>query len=223
MKRKGADLPVRRGGQPKIRKWRREAIQKRLRQLRKDHTEKGTDEGFALVLGVPRQTVSSWFGTKTPGTAHILAISDKLDVQPTWLLLGEGPEYLGATLPVRDMASQLHGYVLGILAKEARANPDFLREAVLPTPIEMLGGVLEGYRAVVRQAVNTARSLRRAAARDGLGADESVLGRALQLVMAQDIAKSSGLPPVDLPGTEVDLEPERWPIPPLTVGPRAAP
>ncbi len=116
----------------------------------------------------------------------MLAIAEELLVQPTWLLLGEGAERLGAPLPDRDMAARLHDHIKGVLAAELRTTPEFV-ESVLPVAEDLLRDAEERYRAQVGEGVRQQREWKRS---------QSLLDRALEmtdLTRKQQAAKQQAL------------------------------
>lgn len=97
------------GGQPSISLQKKREIRDRIRQCYKKIVGVLTYDGFARHLGVPRTTITGWFGNppRVPSSAHVLALAERANVSPTWLLLGEGPELRGMPLPATDLAPAL--------------------------------------------------------------------------------------------------------------------
>lgn len=65
-------------------------IGERLLEVRK---EKGlSQKAFAQALGVSKGAISSHENAvQVPGSAIIAAVCERFDIEPRWLLLGEGP------------------------------------------------------------------------------------------------------------------------------------
>src|SRR5712692_1491680 len=60
-----------------------------------------SQSALARHLGIPRPTIAGWFQgqPKVPDPAHMIVMAVKDRLSPTWLLLGQGPELIGAALP----------------------------------------------------------------------------------------------------------------------------
>ena len=163
------------GGPGSVSKSRRLEIRRRLRKIMKGMKH----QAFADALGVSRNTVSTWVSTKPetadprppiPETGHLLAIGEEIQIQPTFVLFGVGPERMGAPCPDEKATELLHNYVNGVLASECKTTPEFVA-SVLPPAADLLAELLDRYRRRVQQEVKAQRAFKRST---------SLLERALQ-------------------------------------------
>jgi transcriptional regulator with XRE-family HTH domain len=138
------------GGQPRVSDDVKPGIRERLRECMVDFMRVKTYEQFASALDIRRPTITRWFGKKptTPGTAHILALAEKANIQPTWLLLGEGPQQRGASKPIEEIGAALHAHVSGVLARELGLSEAFTG-ATIPSPANLLREVIDRHRGEV--------------------------------------------------------------------------
>jgi hypothetical protein len=81
------------GGQPAVSRAERKAIQGRLRVCLEATFTGKTHEMIAAHLGIPRTTVTRWFGNPPtlPSSAHLLRLAALANISPTWVLSGRGP------------------------------------------------------------------------------------------------------------------------------------
>ena len=96
----------------------RERLRKHLRRRRMTRAEL-----YERQMGVSHATVSGWFDNTPkppPSTAVVVALARTENLSPNWLLLGEGPEALGARVPFGDLAENLHTTIAAELKAELK-------------------------------------------------------------------------------------------------------
>jgi transcriptional regulator with XRE-family HTH domain len=163
------------GGQPDLPAYQRKKIRERLTRCLREFGPKSTRQGFAGAIGVSRNTVGTWLKDEpkspVPETAQIIAIADELNVQPTWLLTGKGPELIGAQAPLGEIGGALRDHIVNTLAAELQVPPEFVASPrVLSSSAELLREVVDRQRADVVQKVAAVRKRER---------EQSLLQRAL--------------------------------------------
>lgn len=121
------------GGQPHVPLQKKREIRDRIRHSYQKLLGFFTYDGFARYIDIPRTTITAWLGNppRVPSTAHILAFAERANINPTWLLLGEGPELRGMSYPEAEMATALEQTVRAHLTAkglEERELEEFLDE-----------------------------------------------------------------------------------------------
>lgn len=104
-------------------------IRGRLRAIVK---AEGSIQAFSRKLGVNDRGARKWLNNasgKGFDLARVFQVAAKFNKSPTWLLLGTGPEDLGATRAFDDLSAEVSGYV-------RRQLPTDLREYVERDPRE---------------------------------------------------------------------------------------
>ncbi len=96
-------------------------------RLRKHQRRRGMTraELYERKMGVPHATVAGWFDDTPkppPSTAVLVALARTENLSPNWLLLGEGPELLGATVPFGDLAEHLRAAIVTELKVELKTD-----------------------------------------------------------------------------------------------------
>src|SRR6267378_579644 len=93
-----------------------------------------SQSALARHLGIPRPTIAGWCQgePKVPDPAHIIVMAVKDRLSPTWLLLGEGPELIGAALPNGEMSELLRRSVVATAQSYTGAAPAFLAQFIPP-------------------------------------------------------------------------------------------
>jgi hypothetical protein len=126
-------------------------IADRLREFQRAIGE-GTQEGFAARIGVPRNTVTSWFrtrtkkdakdGPRTPSAEALMAMARNGRLNLNWLLLGEGPKLREATAELGPSVDALLAYVraegLASFGETSRADLDAFVAMVKRRPEHLL-------------------------------------------------------------------------------------
>ncbi len=94
-----------------------------------------SQSALARRVGIPRPTIAGWFQgePKVPDPAHIIVMAVKDRLSPTWLLLGEGPELIGATLPNSELSELLRQAVVATVQSYTGAAPNFLAQFIPPS------------------------------------------------------------------------------------------
>ena len=105
-----------------------------------------SQSALAKHLAIPRSTVAGWFQgqPKVPDPAHIIAMATKDQLSPTWVLLGEGPELIGAVLPQREVSELLREAVLATVQAHTGAAPAFLAQFI-PPAAQLWGEIVRGH------------------------------------------------------------------------------
>lgn len=95
-----------------------------------------TRKRFAREADLNRDTVESWFwqNDRVPDGRQLRRIAETTRLRPTWLLTGEGPEWIGQSrkeaTPAEDMNAAL-AVRLGPMASVILPSPDMLLQSVL--------------------------------------------------------------------------------------------
>ena len=76
-------------------------------------------------LGTPHSTVAGWFDKEDPAIPEVVncvKLARQENLSLNWLLLGEGPELLGATVPFGDLAENLRTTIVTELKVELKTD-----------------------------------------------------------------------------------------------------
>ncbi len=155
----------------------RKAIRDRLRE----HLEasgKSQTKLFEKELGFPSSTVAGWFNKEDPTipeVASCVELAKQENLSLNWLLLGEGPELQGATVPFDDVAKDLRATIAAEL-KTARIGT---RQEVEWVPDRLLPDADALLRKIVHRYIDDSE--------EWIGAMRRALGRAIS---HQDATKS---------------------------------
>lgn len=123
-------------------------IGERLLEVRK---EKGLSQKALPALGVSKGAISSHENAvQVPGSAIIAAVCERFDIEPRWLLLGEGPMH---SEPVDAPDGSMLGHNLRVEATEAHvkdleAELERIKKELLAAHIERDRAKEEAYKAM---------------------------------------------------------------------------
>ena len=98
--------------------------------------------------GIPRTTISGWLGEGAPkgkkvaDVPHLLGLARREHVSLNWLLLGIGPERLGAAASASTTAQELRHRVLAEVLGRLRVAPTLL-EQIVPPADELLRSAVD--------------------------------------------------------------------------------
>lgn len=130
------------GGQAEIPAAQRREIRERFLEFRLSLDF--TIEQLADKAGIPRNTASRWSGggDDIPSPAHLLRLAQRTNLNPSWLLLGEGSMFRESVAPPKpDVCEALGAYVVGAVAAEGGWSREDV-ERWLPPAAEILATVL---------------------------------------------------------------------------------
>jgi CI repressor-like protein len=209
-----------RGGQPRISASRKREISMRLGRCM-ERLRCVTPAALADRVRIPRTTVGSWFrkkkGAATPTCANVIALAEEAGINPTWLLLGEGPELRGMPSPGDDAGEAVRAHVVRSLALELQVNPEFVA-AVVPATEALLDGMVQQCRPEVQREVGKRRALDRS--KSPLARALKSLTREIDPGRAREVEESliawwtveqarlAALPPLERAATS-----DRWSVP----------
>lgn len=100
---------------------------------------------FEKQLRIPRTTAIGWRNDRNPGVpevVYILQLARKAQLNPTWLLLNQGPETLGAAASSGEGLDRLRALVADRLRATLKATDEEL-QAVLSSGEDLLEEVVE--------------------------------------------------------------------------------
>jgi transcriptional regulator with XRE-family HTH domain len=129
---------TRKDRQPRSRRGRQQvpldvarAISVRLRAYVKSEYE--TLFELREALGLPKSTLQGWLSRsapRVPDTAALLALAKEARISLNWLLLGVGPEQLGAALPTVEAEAALR---MNLVAEvRSRGVSEWVAEKLIP-------------------------------------------------------------------------------------------
>ena len=141
----------------------RKAIRDRLREHLVT-SDKSQTELFDKELGFPSSTVAGWFNAKdptVPEVASCVELAKQENLSLNWLLLGEGPELRGATVPFGDLAENLRATIAAEL-KTARVGKrreiGWVPDGFLPDADALLREIVDRYTDDSRKWIKALRS-----------------------------------------------------------------
>ena len=140
----------------------RKAIRDRLREHLVT-SDKSQTELFDKELGFPSSTVAGWFNAKdptVPEVASCVELAKQENLSLNWLLLGEGPELQGATVPFKKLAENLRATIAAEL-KAARVGTrqeiELVPDQFLPDADALLQRIVYRYTEDYRQWIEAMR------------------------------------------------------------------
>lgn len=124
-------------------------IASRLRKYLADHFGTRYEAAVAKGTGIPGKAIYRWTsedekGLKTPATASLIALARGIGISPNWLLLGVGPEELGALMPRAELAEALRAHVVAGVRVAEHAIPAEVEEATPSGEVLLAANVLAG-------------------------------------------------------------------------------
>ena len=124
------------------------SIGERLHEVRKE--KELSQEGFAKALGVSKGAISSYeHGKQMPGALVIMSVYDNFNVEPRWLLKGEGPKYGKAIVTQRDLYDyNVYMEEVDPKIKDLKAEIDRLKQELFITQLERDRAKTEAYKAL---------------------------------------------------------------------------
>lgn len=125
------------------------AVRRRLESFIRSRYESVYE--FTRALGLAPSTVQSWIrreAPKIPDASSLIFLARATGVSLNWLVLGEGPDLLGATATGTELAQDLRSTVVAELISSKYAPASAIKELV-PAGNELLEGVLQECRRLI--------------------------------------------------------------------------
>jgi hypothetical protein len=147
---KKAPPPVeQKAGRKPLTPARRHAISERIRQVIE---ELGGKVKASAQLRWSERSIEGWLardGSGAPDTAAVMAFAIEAQIAPQWLLFGTGPKHFGESRAQADLDADLRAVMRSRLI--ALGHEGWYVDRYLPSPAELLTGMVESAAAVMEQ------------------------------------------------------------------------